>query len=64
VEIAIGEPIGQDLIAAKYGSPKELMDFLRQQTYALSPKPMKTVGYGFEFEEKHREKRERDGRIY
>ncbi len=32
--------------------PKSMMDFLRQQTYALSPRPLKSTGYGFEFEER------------
>ena len=31
-----------------------MMDFLRPKTYALSPTPLKSVGYGFEFEDKHK----------
>ena len=30
------------------------MDFLRQEAYALSPKPFKSLDYGFEFEEKYK----------
>jgi hypothetical protein len=31
-----------------------MMDFLRKATYDLSPKPLDTQSYGFEFEEKYR----------
>ena len=54
VQVAIGEPIGRNEILANNGSPKDLMDFLRQETYALSPTPLKSTGYGFEFEDKHK----------
>mgnify|MGYP002628255782 CR=1 FL=1 len=52
VKIAIGRPIPQDLLDAYAGEPKSMMDFLRNQTYALSPKPLKSTDYGFEFEER------------
>ncbi|MDJ1007272.1 MAG: lysophospholipid acyltransferase family protein [Paracoccaceae bacterium] len=54
VQVAIGEPIGRARILEHNASPKALMDFLRQETYALSPTPLKSMGYGFEFEDKHR----------
>ncbi|MEM9707420.1 MAG: lysophospholipid acyltransferase family protein [Pseudomonadota bacterium] len=57
VNVVIGQPIGRNRILAHNGSPKELMDFLRQETYALSPTPLKSTGYGYEFEEKNRMKR-------
>jgi hypothetical protein len=31
-----------------------MMDFLRRSTYELSPKPVDSTTYGFEFEERHR----------
>ncbi|MDJ0827154.1 MAG: lysophospholipid acyltransferase family protein [Rhodobacter sp.] len=51
VKIAVGAPIPRaDLEANR--DPKSMMDFLRQRTYALSPKPLKSTGYGFEFEDR------------
>lgn len=55
VHVAIGQPIPRAEIAARSGDTRELMDYLRQQTYALSPSPMKSIDYGFEFEEKYRQ---------
>jgi putative hemolysin len=55
VRVAIGQPIPRTEIAARSGDTRELMDYLRQQTYALSPSPMKSIDYGFEFEEKYRQ---------
>jgi putative hemolysin len=54
VRIAVGEPIGRADLAAFASDPKRMMDFLRERTYALSPKPLKSLDYGFEFEDKHR----------
>ncbi len=54
VQIAIGEPIDRAELDARRSDPKAMMDFLRQETYALSPTPLKSVGYGFEFEDKHK----------
>ncbi len=51
VKIAIGEPISRDALDA-HADPKSMMDFLRQRTYALSPEPLKSTAYGFEFEER------------
>lgn len=55
VRVAIGQPIPRAEIAARSGDTRELMDYLRQQTYALSPSPMKSIDYGFEFEQKYRQ---------
>ena len=52
VQIVVGQPIDKDELASRGNDPKAMMDFLRQQTYALSPKPLKSVGYGFEFEDR------------
>lgn len=54
VDVVIGEPIPRELIDAYGSDGKAMMDFLREQTYRLSPTPVKSLGYGFEFEEKHR----------
>ncbi|KIC37407.1 lysophospholipid acyltransferase family protein [Leisingera sp. ANG-M7] len=54
VRVVIGEPIDRDVLAPMAKDTKALMDFLRKATYELSPVPLKSYGYGFEFEEKHR----------
>ncbi|MEL7114643.1 MAG: lysophospholipid acyltransferase family protein [Pseudomonadota bacterium] len=50
VEVVIGKPIPKEELGA-YTDPKAMMDFLRQETYRLSPKPLNTTEYGFEFED-------------
>ena len=54
VKVVIGAPIGRDRLNPLVGDTKGMMDFLRKATYELSPKPLKSYDYGFEFEEKHR----------
>lgn len=54
VRIVIGQPIEPVQIAARKHDAKALMDFLRKTTYDLSPEPMASTDYGFEFEEKYR----------
>ena len=54
VRVAIGAPIGPDRLAQYRADPKALMDFLRRATYELSPRPIKSFDYGYEFEAKHR----------
>lgn len=54
VRLAIGAPISPDEIARHAGDGKEVMDFLRRKTYALSPKPLDPARLGYEFEEHHR----------
>lgn len=54
VKVCIGEPIPRHEIVARRGDPKAMMDFLRASTYALSPKPLRSIDYGFEFEDKHK----------
>ncbi|MBP7242492.1 lysophospholipid acyltransferase family protein [Amaricoccus sp.] len=51
VRVAIGAPIPPQEIAVRAGDARELMDFLRAQTYRLSPQPIADLGYGFDFEE-------------
>ena len=54
VEVVIGAPIPQSRLETYRKDPRAMMDFLRAETYALSPLPVNALGYGFEFEEKHR----------
>jgi len=54
VGVVIGAPIERDRLNLMVGDAKGMMDFLRKATYELSPKPLKSYEYGFEFEEKHR----------
>lgn len=56
VRVVIGAPIPRSELDAYGADPKAMMDFLRKSTYALSPRPLKSLDYGFEFEEKYREK--------
>lgn len=55
VKVAIGEPISRDVIDPLAGDTKRLMDFLRKATYELSPTPLKSYDYGFEFEDRYKQ---------
>ncbi|MEM0977602.1 MAG: lysophospholipid acyltransferase family protein [Pseudomonadota bacterium] len=50
VPIAVGDPISKEEMS-NYDNPRDLMEFLRQETYKLSPDPLKNYDPGFEFEE-------------
>ncbi len=52
VKIAVGRPIPAEDIAAHGHDPKTMMDFLRARTYSLSPEPLDSIDYGFEFEDR------------
>ena len=54
VNVVIGEPIPQERLEPVKTDSKALMDFLRKATYELSPEPVKSFDYGYEFEERHR----------
>ena len=54
VRVVIGEPIGRDILDPLAGQSRKMMDFLRKATYELSPKPLASYDYGFEFEQRHR----------
>ncbi len=54
VRVAIGKPLGRDVLDPLSHDAKGMMDFLRKATYELSPKPACTSELGFEFEERHR----------
>ncbi|MBV2361070.1 lysophospholipid acyltransferase family protein [Thalassococcus sp. CAU 1522] len=64
VRVAIGQPIPQEEIATRAKDARSMMDFLRKATYELSPIPVKSDDYGFEFEEKHLREDARQKRIY
>lgn len=57
VRVAIGAPLDQDALSARARDPREMMDFLRRSTYELSPKPLDAARLGYDFEDKHRERR-------
>lgn len=54
VRVVIGDPITRDILDPMAGQSKAMMDFLRKATYELSPTPLKSYDYGYEFEERHR----------
>ncbi len=54
VNLVVGDPIPRAQIDAHSGDGKELMEFLRQTTYALSPRPLDPCALGFEFGDRHR----------
>jgi putative hemolysin len=54
VEVVIGKPIPREALQPFSGDPRAMMDFLRKETYALSPVPVRDLGYGFEFEDRYR----------
>ncbi|QHQ34478.1 lysophospholipid acyltransferase family protein [Algicella marina] len=51
VPVVVGEPLPMENIRRYAGDAKGLMDYLRAETYALSPKRIDDLTYGFEFEE-------------
>lgn len=59
VRVVIGKPIPRAQIDVHRGDARALMDFLRAETYKLSPKPFKNMGYGFECEERFRDRKVR-----
>ncbi len=54
VDVVIGQPIPAEELQKRKSESKGLMDFLRQSTYDLSPRPLKDTGYGFEFDDKYK----------
>ncbi len=54
VRVVIGEPITRDVLDPLSKDTRKMMDFLRKATYELSPTPLKSYDYGYEFEERHR----------
>lgn len=54
VEVVIGRPIPRESLAPFGSDARGMMDFLRKETYALSPVPVRDLGYGFEFEDRYK----------
>ncbi|MGY3437087.1 MULTISPECIES: lysophospholipid acyltransferase family protein [unclassified Marinovum] len=54
VRVSIGTPIDPQELTARSKDSRAMMDFLRKATYELSPTPLKSYDYGYEFEERHR----------
>ncbi|MBV6633261.1 MAG: lysophospholipid acyltransferase family protein [Alphaproteobacteria bacterium] len=50
VRVRIGNPLPQEEIQSKKGDPKILMDYLRTETYKLSPTPIHDFSYGHNFD--------------
>jgi len=46
IRVHVGKPLPPEKIAEHRGDPIALMDYLREQTYRLSPKPLKKISYG------------------
>ena len=49
VRVAIGAPLDRSELATYAKDPAAMMDFLRSKTYDLSPRPVNTEEYGFDF---------------
>lgn len=54
VQVVIGAPIDRDVLDPLSKDSKRMMDFLRKATYELSPTPLKSYDFGYEFEDRHR----------
>ena len=54
VEVVVGKPIPHEKLAPFGADSRAMMDFLRKETYALSPVPVRDLGYGFEFEDRYK----------
>ena len=54
VRVVIGDPIPREEIDARSKDARQMMEFLRESTYKLSPHPFKSFDIGFEFEERYK----------
>lgn len=54
VRVVIGDPIAAARLQPMKSDANGMMDFLRRETYALSPRPLPSYDYGYEFEDKYR----------
>ena len=54
VRVVVGAPIPAHRLAALRPDPGAMMEFLRRETYALSPRPLPSYDYGYEFEDRYR----------
>jgi len=64
VRVVIGRPLPPEGIAAHARDTRALMDYLRAQTYALSPRPLNHADLGFEFEDRYRSDKGERSRVY
>jgi putative hemolysin len=55
VRVSIGLPLPEAEIRARAGDAKAMMDYLRTETYRLSPEGITEPALGFEFEDSHAE---------
>jgi putative hemolysin len=55
VEVVIGRPIPRADLEPYARDGRAMMEFLRETTYGLSPRPLDGRARGFEFEERHRD---------
>ncbi|SFR49024.1 lysophospholipid acyltransferase family protein [Litoreibacter janthinus] len=56
VRVVIGDPIPKEALEPYYKDPKAMMDFLRRSTYELAPEPLSSLDYGYEFEDRWKQK--------
>jgi putative hemolysin len=54
VRVVVGEPIASAQLEPLKSDANAMMDFLRRATYQLSPTPLRSYDYGFEFEDKYK----------
>lgn len=50
VRVVIGAPLDADVLRGLSGDARAMMDYLRAETYRLSPVPLPDLAYGYEFE--------------
>jgi putative hemolysin len=56
VRVVVGEPIPRERLTPHLNDSRAMMAFLRESTYALSPRALDPNARGFEFEEQYRDK--------
>ena len=54
VRVVVGDSITQEDLKEFSTDSQAMMDFLRKKTYELSPTPLRSYDYGFEFETRHK----------
>ncbi|UWR23747.1 lysophospholipid acyltransferase family protein [Sulfitobacter sp. S190] len=54
VNVAIGRPLGRDVLDPLAKDGKAMMDFLRKATYELAPEPLDSFDAGYDFEDRRR----------
>lgn len=62
VDVVVGQPIPRAALDGYAGDARAMMNFLRETTYGLSPRPLDPSARGFEFEQRHRSAEENEGR--